>query len=85
MDFYLKFSDEQAARAVLFELEGEEITERPVYRNTDIIGTLYDFPEMAEPVALEGWHVNVRLDPDEDGTALLPFAVTPTNPRRVWA
>jgi hypothetical protein len=33
---------------------------------------------------IEGWHVNVRLI-DEDADALEPFAVTPTNPRRVWA
>jgi hypothetical protein len=65
----------------------------PNYANIDTIGVIYqptgemlqgedgEYPEMAP---IEGWHVNVRLI-DEDADALAPFAVTPTNPRRVWA
>jgi hypothetical protein len=41
-----------------------------------------EYPEMAP---IEGWHVNIRLVDGEDADALAPFAVTPTNPRRVWA
>jgi hypothetical protein len=66
---------------------------RANYANIDTIGVIYqptgemlqgedgEYPEMAP---IEGWHVNVRLI-DEDADALAPFAVTPTNPRRVWA
>jgi len=62
------------------------------FANIDTIGVIYkptgemlqgedgEYPEMA-PIA--GWHVNVRLV-GEDGTALLPYAVTPTTPVRVF-
>ena len=39
-----------------------------------------DVPGMAP---LEGWHVNLRGDSLPDG--LVKYAITPTNPRRVWA
>jgi hypothetical protein len=75
----------------------EEVVEGqfvPRYRNIDTIGIIYkptgetllgedgEYPEMKP---LPGWHVNVRLMPDEDGTALEPFSVTPAHPVRVWA
>lgn len=106
MDYCLKFTDEAAAKAVLFTQEptawdnsGEEPVatewqDKPNYRNIDIIGVIYkptgemlsgedgQYPEMA-PV--DGWHVNVRMTADEDGSALEPFVVSPATPIRVWA
>ena len=87
-DLYLKFTSEAQANDVLYTLVDEE--KKPNYRNIDVLGELYDpipdpMPEGYSPVALPGWHVNVRLIDGEDGTALEPFSVIPTNPRRVWA
>ena len=63
---------------------------KPLFANIDTIGIIYEGGEygadgevITEPVALEGWHVNVRVI-DEDATPLEPFAVVPTSPRRVW-
>ena len=64
---------------------------KPNYMNIDVLGVLYEKQEIVdpenppEPVPLDGWHVNVRLVDGEDGNALQPFAVVPTQPRRVWA
>ena len=87
-DFYLKFTSEAQANDVLYTLVDEE--KKPNYRNIDVLGELYDpipdpMPEGYSPVALPGWHVNVRVMPDEDSAPLEAFAVIPTNPRRVWA
>lgn len=96
-DFYLSFADEAQAKSVLYRTEGAvEATEDtpavegyevPNYRNIDTLGVLYersDDPEV-EPVPIPGWHVNVRVMPDEDAAPLEPFAVYPQTPRRVWA
>lgn len=62
----------------------------PNYRNIDIIGTIYERQEILDPehppapIALEGFHVNVRLVPGEDPTPLQPYGVTPSTPLRVW-
>lgn len=87
-DYYLRFDDEAAARAVLFD--GEEKT--PRYDAIDIIGPIYKptgkmlktpegpVPEMAP---LEGFHANVRhrdVVPELDA-----YAVQPRNPSRMWA
>ena len=96
-DYYLKFSDEAAANAVLFtsvaaQLDEEgnvvvEASEASNYVNVSVIGTIYakppvDAPEDYVPVALEGWHVNVRA---EDSPELESFQVFPLAPMRVWA
>lgn len=87
-DLCLKFASEDEARSVLFSEDAAN------YRYLDLIGTIYaptgkmlqtdegEWPEMA-PV--DGWHVNVRVLPDEDMAALEQFVVTPTTPVRVWA
>ena len=82
-DFYLKFTSEAQANDVLYTLVDEE--KKPNYRNIDVLGTLVNNTDPENPVAVPGWHVNVRLIDGEDGTALEPFSVIPTNPRRVWA
>lgn len=99
-DMYLKFTDEAEAASLLYAVvpgvldeEGNVVTEgsvTPNYRNIDVLGTLYaaapdPLPENYVPVALEGWHVNVRVLPDEDGSVLEAFSVVPQFPRRVWA
>ena len=62
---------------------------RANFANIDVIGVIYEPQEIVdpenppEPVALEGWHVNVRII-DEDPTPLEPFMVEPAAPRRVW-
>ena len=98
-DLYLKFADEAEAKSILYtqvptewDEEGEPIAwySQPNFANIDTIGTIYEGGEygadgevITEPVALEGWHVNVRVI-GEDATPLEPFAVVPTSPRRVW-
>jgi hypothetical protein len=82
MDYYLAFPDQATADAVLY---GEE--SKPNYANIDTLGVLYerqDDPE-AEPIALPGWHINIRLVEGEDAEALQAYEVHPTLPRRVWA
>ena len=90
-DYYLRFTDEAEAKSVLLRPDGNH--EAPRFRNIDIIGLIHrptgtmlmgesgPVPEMA---LLPGWHVNVRLMDDEDGSALEPFAVQPAAPRRIW-
>ena len=99
-DLYLKFSDEAEANSVLYtevptewDEEGEPIAwvSQANYANIDVIGTIFEGGEwdaegevITEPVALEGWHVNVRVIAGEDGEPLQQFSVVPQNPRRVW-
>jgi len=98
-DYLLKFESESQANSVLFTKvptawsESVSMDEPPVatewmdkpnYDNIDIIGTIYaPFVEDEEPVALDGYHVNVRNYTET--TELDAYAVYPTNPRRVWA
>ncbi len=98
-DFYLKFPDEATAKSVLYTTTLEVTDEngvvvqegsvKPNFANIDIIGTIYaktpdPMPEGYEPVALDGFHVNVRVV-GEDTSSLTTYAMTPVNPRRVWA
>ncbi len=74
---YLRFASEAEA---LGALEGA------AYAARDNIGTLY-LPapsEDADPVPLEGWHVNLIVDGDLP-EALVPFAVVPHAPQRRFA
>ena len=71
-----------------------EWEDRANYANIDTIGTIYkptgvmlkdsDGMNYPEPVAVDGWHVNVRLADGEDGDVLSAYAVTPATPMRVW-
>lgn len=98
IDLYLKFTDEAAATAVLYTQEPTACDEdgnvtatepRQAYANISTIGVIYkptgetDAEGNPVMVALDGWHVNVRVV-DEDPTPLEAFAVTPTLPVRVW-
>ena len=99
-DFYLKFADEAEAVAILYTVTPEvtdeegnvtqEAVQQPNYRNIDVLGVIYErapdpLPDPYAPVPVPGFHVNVRLLPDEDAAPLEPFKVIPAQPRRVWA
>lgn len=72
-DLYLKFADEAEATAALEDYPGA----------VDVIGIIYQqAAEDEPPVALDGWHVNTRGPMLE---ALIPYAVHPEHPVRVWA
>lgn len=96
MDFYLKFKDEAEANDVLnpevttittsYNEEGTPVdivtTERiPIESVIDVIGVLYDIVD-EEPVALDGWHVNLRGAETDIFDA---YKVEPVVPRRVFA
>jgi hypothetical protein len=95
-DFRLRFATEAEATAVLYEQvatafddEGNptEFEPRPRFRNIDVIGVIYEPSDDsdAEPVALPGWHVNVRALDGENTEGLEAFEVHPESPVRVWA
>lgn len=78
-----------------YELSTKEIPAGQKFVNMSIIGIIYkpsglmltdeteglEYPEM---LPIDGYHVNVRTN-GEDTTDILPFAIEPTNPIRVWA
>ena len=72
-------------------IEANEGYDMPNFANIDIIGTIYNddavFSEdgevISEATAKDGYHVNVRVV-GEDASALEPFSVIPTQPRRIW-
>lgn len=98
IDYYLKFTDEAQANSVLYTKVptawsesvamdeppvATEWMDKPNYDNIDIIGIIYEpFVEDEEPVALDGYHVNIRHS--AQAPELDAYAVTPTNPRRIW-
>jgi hypothetical protein len=100
-DFMLRFDTEAEATATLYEQvavafddEGAptDYEPRAKFRNIDTIGTIYTGGEwdadgnvLVEPVALPGWHVNVRALDGEDTSGLDAFEVHPASPVRVWA
>jgi len=99
-DLYLRFSDEAQANEYLYtqvptawDEEGEptEWYSQPNFANIDVIGVITEGGEwdeegraIVEPVALSGWHVNVRAVDGESTEPLEPFMVEPEHPRRVW-
>jgi len=95
IDLFLKFNSKVEADAILYLPTDDSEYQQPLYRNIDVIGTMYestgdvtvDEDGMEIPVVAPapGWHVNVRLMPDEDGTALEQYRVFPNTPSRVWA
>ena len=100
IDFYLKLTNEAAMTTILsdfYDEEGELVTNTPDYA-IDVVGILHEptgntltddegmeYPEM---VALDGWHVNIRLlnDVVRDAVEALDvsYGVTPDAPKRVW-
>ena len=86
MNVCLKFTDEAQAKSVLFAEDGT-----PSYRNIDTIGQITkltgELDDQGQPITqtLDGWHVNVFLLPDENGSVLEAYTVYPSTPFRVWA
>jgi len=83
----IEYTDPQADSIMISEI-------RPLYQNLDTLGTIseptgetsiQDDVEVPIMQPMAGWHVNVRLMPDENLEALIPYQVYPTQPRRVWA
>ena len=69
-----------------------EFEERKLYRNTDILGIIYkggswdeEGNEVDPPVALEGFHCNVRAVGESVDALELYKIETPNSPERVWA
>ena len=65
---------------------------RSNYRNIDTIGVIYKGGEwndegevITEPVALDGWHVNIRLVDGENSEPLEAYTVEPETPVRIWS
>jgi len=56
-----------------------------MYESTGQVTVDEDGMEIPVVAPAPGWHVNVRLMPDEDGTALEQYRVYPNTPSRVWA
>lgn len=79
IDLLLRFADEAEWAAMAVEPDAALAV--------DVIGTLHDTPETesAEPIALPGFHVNIRCTDGRELSHLTPFIVTPEQPRRVWA
>lgn len=79
-DYYLKFDNEAQADSIIANN----------YKNVDKIGTIYvpsmQVDEEGNTImeALSGFHVNIRVLDSEDPSSLDTYAVTPTNPVRVW-
>jgi len=98
IDFYLRFPDEATARELLGEaLDANREAEDgsmvlACFTATyalSLIGEIVLPPETegGEPIALAGFHANLRFIQD-DATlpeALAPFVVHPSQPARVWA
>lgn len=101
MNICLKFTDEAQAKSILFtehpetlDADGITVTEAystPNFRNIDTIGQIIkltgEMDDQGQPITqtLDGWHVNVFLMPDEDGSSLEAYTVYPSTPSRVWA
>jgi len=70
-----------------------EFEEQQLFRNMDILGIIYkggswdeEGNEVEAPVALEGFHCNVRALPGESVDTLESYKIeTPNSPERVWA
>jgi hypothetical protein len=74
-DYYLRFPDEATATATIGE----------AYAYVDTIGVMYD-DAVTPPTPYDGWHVNVRvIVGTESVTPLVPYAITPSHPRRMWS
>ena len=100
LDLYLSFQDAAQADSVLYTVTPEVVDEdgnvvseaytTPNFINIDVLGILYQKQEIPDPenppIPLEGWHVNVRVMPDEDSAPLNAFEVSPAPSvwRRVW-
>ena len=84
--FYLSFQDEEQALSVLYT-DGQ-----PNYKNISVLGVVYlpapepmPDPYVPVPYPAPNYGVNILVLDEEDSTTLLPYAVEPAVPQRVWA
>jgi hypothetical protein len=97
-DFFLKFADQAAADAVLFDEQTNvqddvvETVKVPKYAAVDVIGVIYkptgkllttDEGEVPEMAPVDGWHANVRHT--AEAPELEAYRVFPQSPVRGWA
>jgi hypothetical protein len=93
-DYFLKFDNEAAADAVLFDIDtsGDAVVKTPRYAAIDIVGIIYrptgeiittDEGEVPVMAPLPGYHVNVRHN--ASASELEQYQVFPTAPQRIWA
>lgn len=89
-DYYLKFIDQatmlEALRplGITYTVDATEETEAVEMVSQG--GHQYAAWEVGEITGVEGWHLNLRVvDTEFDVTSLEQYAVTPRNPRCVWA
>jgi hypothetical protein len=97
-DYFLKFEDEAAANAVLFDMvhDGEGYTKQPRYAAIDVIGQMYKATGQTVQTddgendytsdvmeSVPGWHVNVRHN--DEALELQQYRVHPATPQRMWA
>ena len=88
--YYLKFATADEAHDALVAAfgddgEGNILANRETHA-VDVVGVLWrdDTQEGQEPVAREGYHVNVRVKGDLSDD-LTPYIVIPENPARMFA
>lgn len=82
IDYYLKTADEQTMRAAMIQAGVTDDDGNPTEGHAvSVIGTWYEQlgPE-AEPVAVPGWHVNVR----SSELIQWPESVTVMTPKTPW-
>jgi hypothetical protein len=96
IDLYLRFDSESQANSVLFstEITEGEIEKTSRYTAIDIVGIIYkpsgnliqsEEGAISEMLPLDGWHVNIRVTPNEDIGELEPYRISePKTPTRAW-
>ena len=82
MDYYLQTADEPTMTAALIKAGVTDDDGNPTEGHViDVIGIWYEQPDPeAEPVAVPGWHVNVR----SNELIQWPESVTAAQPKTPW-
>jgi len=82
IDYYLQTADEESMTAALIAAGVTDDEGNPTPGHAvSVIGTWYEQPDPeAEPVAVPGWHVNVRCE----APLQWPESVTVHEPRTPW-
>jgi hypothetical protein len=85
IDIYIKFPDQPTALEALRPLGMTYTTEEETEQISQG-GHQYAMWEVGILDGIDAFHVNLRLiDQELDVSSLEPYAVTPRNPRCVWA
>jgi hypothetical protein len=89
-DYYLRFPDQatmlEALRPLGMTYTTEATEDTEATEQISQGGHQYAAHEVGEIDGVEGWHYNLRVvNPEFDVSSLEQYAVTPANPRCVWA